>query len=257
MRTLFHTVRSTRRARPERVEAYLERCRGLVLRAEATVPVLVAGGVKARTIVEIDSMIAHAKRQIDQIERRLLRGETIPQSEKVFSIFEPHTRWIAKGKAGRPVELGVPVCILEDQHGFVLHHAVIWRGHDVDAAVPMVERSQARFPDLRAVSFDRGFHSPGNRVRLDDPLDHNVLPKKGYLNKADRERERGDAFVAMRRQHPAVESAINNLGHRGLDRILAHGAEGFARVVALSVVALNIHRIGLLLRRQARRRRAA
>ena len=117
--------------------------------------------------------------------------------------------------------------------------------------------SQARFPDLRGVSFDRGFHSPDNRVRLDELLDHNVLPKTGYLNKADRERERGDAFVAMRRQHPAVESAINNLEHRGLDRVLAYGAEGFARVVALSVVALNIHRIGLLLRRKARRRRAA
>ena len=67
----------------------------------------------------------------------------------------------------------------------------------------------------------------------------------------------GDAFVAMRRQHPAVESAINNLEHRGLDRVLAYGTEGFSRVVALSVVALNIHRIGLLLRRKARRRRAA
>ena len=63
--------------------------------------------------------------------------------------------------------------------------------------------------------------------------------------------------MAMRAQHPAVESAINNLEHRGLDRVLAHGAKGFARVVALSVVALNIHRIGLLLRRKAQRRRAA
>ena len=32
---------------------------------------------------------------------------------------------------------------------------------------------------------------------------------------------------------------------------------GFARVVALSIVAFNIHRIGLLLRRKTRRRRAA
>ena len=76
-------------------------------------------------------------------------------------------------------------------------------------------------------------------------LDHSVLPKKGYLNKAEREREQGEEFVATRRQHPAVESAINNLGHRDLDRVLAYGAEGFARVVVLSVVALNIHRIGV------------
>ena len=57
--------------------------------------------------------VMNAVRQIDQIDRRLLKGETIPQNEKVFSIFEPHTRWISKGKAGCPVELGVPVCIIE------------------------------------------------------------------------------------------------------------------------------------------------
>ena len=61
----------------------------------------------------------------------------------------------------------------------------------------------------------------------------------------------------MRRKHPAVESAINNLEQRGLDRVLAHGADGFAQVVGLSVLALNVHRIGLLLRRKARRRRTA
>ena len=64
-----------------------------------TLPDLVAHGVKAWKIVEIESYIAHAKRQIDQVERRLLKGETIPQEEKLFSIFEPHTRWISKGKA--------------------------------------------------------------------------------------------------------------------------------------------------------------
>ena len=40
----------------------------------------------------------------DQVERRVLKGETIPHDEKIFSVFEPHTRWISKGKAGTPVE---------------------------------------------------------------------------------------------------------------------------------------------------------
>ena len=48
---------------------------------------------------------AHAERQIDPIRRRVLAGEKIPHNEKVFSIFEPHTEWISKGKAGVPVEL--------------------------------------------------------------------------------------------------------------------------------------------------------
>ena len=257
VQALFHQVRSTRRARPVRVEECLARCRELVQRAEATLRVLIAQGANAWHIEVIEGYLSHAMRQIDQVDRRLLRGEVIPQHEKVFSIFEPHTRWIAKGKAGCPVELGVPVCILEDQHGFILHHEVMWRGNDVDYAVPMVETCQERFSDLRAVSFDRGFHSPENRVCLDELLDHNVLPKKGYLNKTERERERSEELVAMRGQHPAAESAINNLERRGLDRVPAQGAKGFARVVALSVVALNIHRIGLLRHRKARRRRAA
>ena len=101
----------------------------------------------------------------------------------------------------------------------------------------------------RAV-FDRGFHSPQNRLDLDTLLEHNVLPRKGRLSRADRIRESDETFVAMRRKHPAVESAINNLEHRGLDRVRAHGSGGFERVVGLSVLAFNIHRLGLLLRRR-------
>ena len=71
-----------------------------------------------------------------------------------------------------------------------------------------------------------------------------MLPRKGRLAQADRVREEEPAFVAARRQHPTVESAIHNLEHRGLDRVRAYGADGFARVVALSVLAFNIHRLG-------------
>ena len=107
-------------------------------------------------------------------------------------------------------------------------------------------------------SFDRGFHSRNNRIRLDDRLELNALPGKGRRNRAAREREEAEGFAAMRRQHPAVESAINSLEHRGLDRVRTHGTEGFARMVALSVLAGNLHRLGRLLRQQeqdARKRR--
>ena len=169
---------------------------------------------------------------------------------------EPHTRWISKGKAGRPVELGV-ACVVEDQYQFILHHK-LWKEDDVEVAVPMIEETQALYPDLRMCSFDRGFHSRNNRIRLDDRLELNALPGKGRRNRAAREREEAEEFAAMRRQHPAVESAINSLEHRGLDRVRTHGTEGFARMVALSVLAGNLHRLGRLLRQQeqdARKRR--
>ena len=257
VKKLFNKVRSTRRAQrhPERVEAYVERCRTLVERAEATLDALRNQGAAEFTCRSIAGFVAHARRQIDQVERRLLRGETIPHEEKVFSIFEGHTRWISKGKAGTPVELGVPVALIEDQYGFILHHEVLWEGEDVDVAVPMVKQAQVLYPQLRACSFDRGFHSPANRVGLDALLDINALPGKGYLSKANREREAEESFVAARRAHPAIESAINGLEHRGLDRVRSHGAEGFARTVALSVLAANLHRIGLILQKRERKRR--
>ena len=240
---MFHRVRMTRRARPEHVGACLSRCLDLVSRAEAALPELAARGVKAWEIVEIEGYIAHARRQTAQTDRRLLRGEAIPRAEKVFPVFGPHTRWTAKGKAGCPVELGVPVCVLEDRHGFVLHHEV------------MREGAQARFPDLRMVSSGRGFHSPANRVRPGALPGVNALPKKGCLSKAERERERGERVRGDAPPSPGRGPAVNSPGHRGPGRILARGPDGFARMAALSVLALNIRGIGLLLRRKAERHR--
>ena len=248
----FNKIGKTRRASRKNIKAYLKLCAKLIDRVEALLVELAAKGVPPQETHKIKHFSMHAVRQTNQIDRRLLKGETIPQNEKVFSIFEPHTRWISKGKAGRPVELGVLVGIAEDQFQFILHHEIMWTGSDVDFAVPMVEIAKELFPDFCAVSFDRGFHSPANRARLDELLDDNVLPKKGYLSKADQDREQGETFAAMRRQHPAVESAINNLEHRGLDRVRSKGREGFARTVALAVVALNVHRLGRVLRQQAR-----
>ena len=267
VRSLFHRVRSTRRAkgRPEGVEEYLTRCRLLVERVKGGVAELTAMGVGTEVVVKLEGDIAHAERQIDQVDRRLLRGETISHDEKVFSIFDEHTRWISKGKAGHPVELGVPVCVIEDQHRFVLNHLVLWEESDVDIAVPMIEETRELFAQFRACSFDRGSHSPANRRRLDELLDVNALPKKGWLSKADTARETTPEFRALRHAHPAVESAVNHPEHHGLDRELTLGAAGFERTVALSVLGANIHRLGKILREQAlearkprkRRRRAA
>ena len=118
----------------------------------------------------------------------------------------------------------------------------------------LVEGTQARYPELRACSFDRGFHSPDNRVRLDALLDVAALPKKGRLSNADRSREDDETFAAARRVHPAIESAINGLEHRGLDRVRNHGADGFTRAASLSVLATNLHRLGSLLQKRERKR---
>jgi IS5 family transposase len=204
--------------------------------------------------LEIEGFMQHAIRQIDHTQRRVLQGETIPHAEKVFSIFEPHTEWISKGKAGVPVELGVRVCVLEDQHQFILHHQVMQKQTDDQVTVAMVQQAQQRFPDLRACSFDKGFHSPVNQRALQELLQLVALPRKGKLSPATQAMEQSAAFISARQAHSAVESAINALEVHGLDRCLDHGISGFKRYVALAVVARNIHRIGAILWQQEQER---
>ena len=207
-----------------------------------------------RTKQEIAGFIRHARRQIDQTRRRVILGEAIAHADKVFSVFEPHTEWVSKGKAGVPVELGVKVCILEDQYQFILHHQVMEQKTDDQVAVSMVSEAKERFPALNACSFDKGFHSPGNQISLKESLEQVVLPRKGKLSQAAQAVEQSDAFAKARRAHSAVESAINALGVHGLDRCPDHGIDGFKRYVALAVVARNIHRIGTLLWQQDQKR---
>jgi transposase, IS5 family len=165
-------------------------------------------------------------------------------------LFQPHTEWISKGKAGVPVELGLRVCVVEDQHRFILHHQVMERTTDDAIAVSIVEQTRQRFGILHSVSMDKGFHSKDNQVKLKALAEVVVLPRKGRLCAVDRAREADAEFVRLRQQHCAVESAINALGSHGLDICPDHGIVGFKRYVALAVVARNVQRLGAILRQQ-------
>ena len=202
------------------------------------------------TKLEIEGFMAHAQRQINQIERRVIRGEVIPHAEKVFSIFQPHTEWISKGKAGVPVEFGVKVCILEDQHQFILYHQVVQQQTDDQVTVEMVTQTKKRFPKLNVCSFDKGFHTSANQIALKEHLKQVVMPRKGKLSQQAKEEEQAPDFVKARRAHSAVESAINALEVHGLDVCRDHGIDGFKRYVALAVLARNIHRIGAIVWQQ-------
>jgi transposase, IS5 family len=146
-------------------------------------------------IQRLEYYIKCAKLQVGLIRRRVIQEETIPHIDKVFSVFEPHTEWISKGKAGVPQELGLRVCIMEDQYGLILHHHVMEKQTDDKVAVSMVNAAQSKFPNLRGCSFDKGFYSPANKEALRSKLDVLVLPKKGKRNKIEREEETSEIFV--------------------------------------------------------------
>jgi hypothetical protein len=234
---------------------YVELAGRFIHKSQATLAVEVVDmGLSALAkAVEIQAYINHAQRQMDQIERRVIDGETIPHEEKVFSLFQPHTEWISKGKAGVPVELGLKVGIVEDTEGYLLHHQVMERQTDDQIAIDLIIQTQDRYPELRVCSFDKGFHSPQNQVELAKKLDRVVLPKKGRCNKKEQDRQDSEAFKTSRRKHSAVESGINALEVHGLDRCLDHGIDGFKRYVALAIVARNIQKLGAELQKKVQK----
>jgi IS5 family transposase len=202
------------------------------------------------SLEEIKRYIAHGRRQIRQIIQRCFHGKTIPASDKVYSLFEGHTEWISKGKAGVPQELGMRVCIIESEYGFVMHHRVMEQEEDKEVAVPIIKETRSLYRNVTGCSFDKGFHSPENQRALKHLLSICVLPKKGRLNDEERRWEASEEFMHRRNQHAAIESAINALENHSLDRCCDHGIDGFERYVALAIVSRNIQIIGKILQQR-------
>lgn len=188
--------------------------------------------------------VEHGERLVSQIRRRCLQGEKITHEEKIFSLFEPYTEWISKGKAGVPQELGLRVGIIECESGFILNHRVMQKETDDQSAVEFIKETKKQFSQLSGCSFDKGYHSPNNQKELARLLDVVVLPRKGKLDATELEIETAELFVEKRRRHSAVESAINALENHSLDRCPDFGLDGFKRYVALAVVARNIQLLG-------------
>lgn len=237
-------------------QSYIDVVKLFITRVKATIEEIKNNILeKQDKILEIEKYIGHAERQISQIERRVIQGEKIPHDEKVFSIFEEHTEWICKGKAGITQELGLRVCIVEDNCGFIISYKVMEKQTDDKVAVPIIKEIKEKYPNFASCSFDKGFYSPANKEELGKILDKVFLPKKGKLSIKDKEIEYSEEFVKARQQHSAVESAISALENHSLDRCPDHGLEGFKRYVSLAVLARNIQIIGYIIQQKELKRR--
>lgn len=187
------------------------------------------------------------KKHIDLVDRRLLKGEKIPSAEKVYSIFEPHTEWISKGKQNKKVELGHRVLIATDQHHFILHHKVAQGQQDVELTVPLADSLLSTYDNIGSMSFDKGFYSKENKELLSMEVPRLVMPKKGKLNAQEKEEESGKEYKKLRNMHSGVESNINQLEHNGLDRCPDKGLRNYKRYVSLGILSYNLHRLGKVL----------
>jgi IS5 family transposase len=120
----------------------------------------------------------------DTATRRVLLGETVPNADKIFSIFEPETELIKRGKQPNPIQYGPSVLVIEDAAGFICHYQVVANGVlDQDLVVPVMKKLQKHFGGkIKRASFDRGFHTAENQEGLAKIVDHPCIPKKGQAS---------------------------------------------------------------------------
>lgn len=238
-------------------ELYLRASERLEAKVFATLQALRTcplGIVELAQVRQLDYFHTALIRQMDLVERRLLREEVIAHQEKVFSLFEPHTQWIAKGKLFPPVELGHPLLIATDQHALILDYQRLDGWPEVGAAIPLADRLLSRYGEgtIASLSFDKGFSRQEDRELLELYIPQVIMPKRGKRNRCEEERESQKSFRALRNRHQAIESDINCLEHHGLNRCLDKGLDGFERYVGFGVLAYNLHKIGARLLQRKR-----
>jgi IS5 family transposase len=239
------------------VRAYLAVGRELSAKVRQTLLGLCDQAVDATRWERLAYFHAMLDKHLDLVERRLLKEETIPAHEKVFSLFEPHTEWIQKGKQRPNVELGHRLLVATDQHQIIQDYDVLMQAAEVDQSIPVTDRLLGRYgaESMASVSFDKGFTRAADRDLLSLYVPTVVMPKRGKKNAAETARESGKQFTALRHQHSAVESEINSLEHHGLNRCLDVGLDGYRRYVGCGVMSYNLHVIGRELLRRERLRR--
>lgn len=194
-------------------------------------------------LLELDRFIKLLDKHLDLVERRILKGEKISHKEKLFSIFEQYTEWINKGKSRPNVELGKMLSITTDQYGLIVDGYIMEHEKDSQIVKPTVTRLLKKY-NVHSWSFDKGYWHKDNKSFLENLIPQLIMPKKGKRNNTETTEEHSKEFKKLKHKHSAVESNINELEHRGLDRCPDKGYANYKRYIAIGITAYNLHRIG-------------
>ena len=212
---------------------------------------------------EIDHYCELGERVIDQARRRVLQGEQVPNTEKIYSIFESHTDLIKRGKVQTPLEFGHKVFLAESAQGLITQYQVL-EGNPCDEqqVEPSLEHHKETFghaPEL--YGSDRGFFSEKNVNSCKrNGVKVVCIPQRGGKKTRVREAyEKSLAFKKGQRFRAGIEGRISVLFRgRGMKRCPAEGRQRFELGVGAAVLANNLMRIAALLtKRSSRKRRAA
>lgn len=237
----------------------LDRTAMLISRAKQLVETAQIDGTTPETLSlskALDHWLELTEQVCDTATRRVLKGESVANSEKLFSLFETHTQLYRRGKAATPNQFGRLVLVFEDGAGFISHYHLMDReAQDADVIVDQTRQAQRKHGgQIKSASFDRGFYSVENIESLSKIVDVACLPPKHPKQYAQRMNNASLEFRRARKRHSGIEAAIGVLQRgNGMKRCRDRSELGFERYLGLAVLGRNIHLLGkqLIARRAA------
>ena len=190
---------------------------------------------------ELRGIILLAEKVIDQTTRRVMYAESVPASEKIVSIFEPHTDIIVKDR--RETYYGHKICLSGGQSNLITD-CLILDGNpaDTDLTGKMLDRHKeiyGHYPIKAAL--DGGFASKENlKSAKGKGIKDVCFAKKRGLEEGDMCRSLW-VYKQLRRFRAGIESGISWLKRCfGLDRCTWKSLESFHSYVWASVVSANL-----------------
>jgi len=224
---------------------YLSKARELGKKVKGLLQDTVTDDLKSiAALVELMYFKDMLDKHIDLVGRRILKGETVPHQEKMFSIFLPFTEWVKKGKLHPNVEIGKKLFVTSDQYNLIIDYQLGHHQADNQLTLEIADRILNKYPLIQSLSVDKGFSDMEDKKLLEEFIPEVIMPKKGKRSKKEKELEQSPTFKKLKNKHSAIESNINELEHRGLDRCPDKTWVNFKRYVGLAVSAYNLHKIG-------------
>jgi len=199
-------------------------------------------------VTTLSHFLPLVRRVIDQTERRVLNGESVPSPEKLVSLFEPHTDIIVKDR--RDTHYGHKVTLSTGRSGIVLD-LVVEKGNPADStlAVRSAERHAVIFGDVpERAAFDGGFASKSNLHALHAAGTREACFSKPAGTPVDEQTSTPRVRRILKRFRAGIEATISFLKRSfGFSRCTWTGLTRFRAYCWCSAVAHNLLTIARLL----------
>ena len=122
-----------------------------------------------------------AMQQVAQVaRRRVFEGEKVPHSDKVFSIFEPHSELIKRGRRGKPIEFGHRILLTQSREKFITDYVVLEENCNDNQLLPLVlKRHEERYGSAaKSLAADKGFCPDADAYEeLQEQVDYLGMPR--------------------------------------------------------------------------------